>query len=91
MHRVYMRIRSHLRLKFESAVREGPAPHLGASAQSRDAEIAALKAQLEILQAKVAELEERSDAQSGVNIDTAGALDKLANNSTLSQFVCLLS
>ena len=46
----------------------------GASAQSRDDEIAALKAQLELLQAKVAELEERSDAQSDVNVDTAQAL-----------------
>lgn len=50
---------------------------LDASAQSsRDDEIAALKAQLEVLQAKVAELEERSDAQSDVNIDTAQAIEK---------------
>ena len=48
----------------------------GASAQSRDDELAALKAQLEMLQAKVAELEERSDAQSDVNIDTAQAIEK---------------
>lgn len=48
----------------------------GASAQSRDEEIAALKAQLEALQAKVAELEERSDAQSDVNVDTAQAIEK---------------
>ena len=48
----------------------------GASAQSRDEEIAALKAQLEALQAKVAELDERSDAQSDVNIDTAQAIEK---------------
>jgi phosphate-selective porin OprO/OprP len=49
-----------------------------ASAQaSRDEEIAALKAQLELLQAKVAELEERSDAQSDVNVDTAAALKQV--------------
>ena len=46
-----------------------------ASAQSD--ELAELKAQLAALQEKVTELEERSDAQSGVNIDTAGQLDKL--------------
>lgn len=53
----------------------------GAAAQSRDTELAALKAQLEALQAKVAELEERSDAQSDVNVDTAQALDKVTTGS----------
>jgi phosphate-selective porin OprO/OprP len=49
-----------------------------ASAQnSRDEELAALKAQLELLQAKVAELEERSDAQSDVNVDTAAAIKQV--------------
>ena len=48
----------------------------GASAQTRDDEITALKTQLELLQAKVAELEERSDAQSDVNVDTAQAIEK---------------
>lgn len=52
-----------------------------ASAQNRDEEIAALKAQLEALQAKVAELEERSDAQSDVNIDTAQAIEKVTTGS----------
>lgn len=52
-----------------------------ASAQDRDEEIAALKAQLEALQAKVAELEERSDAQSDVNIDTAQAIEKVTTGS----------
>lgn len=47
-----------------------------ASAQSRDMELDALKQQLAALQAKVAELEERSDAQSDVNIDTAQAIEK---------------
>ena len=54
-----------------------------ASAQdARDQELAALKQQLVELAAKVQELEDRSDAQSDVNIDTATQLDTLANNST---------
>ena len=53
-----------------------------AAADSRDQQIAELREQMAAMQAKLLELEERSDAQSGVNIDTAGALDKLANNST---------
>jgi phosphate-selective porin OprO/OprP len=54
-----------------------------ASAQdARDQELAALKQQLAELAAKVQELEERSDAQSDVNVDTATQLDNLANNST---------
>lgn len=53
-----------------------------ASAQSASAdELAALRAQLQALQEKVTELEERSDAQSGVNVDTAGQLDKLTTGS----------
>lgn len=56
---------------------------LGVHAQdTRDAEIAALKQQLADLAAKVQELEERTDAQSDVNIDTSTQLDALANNST---------
>lgn len=50
-------------------------------ASAEDAELAALKEQLAALQAKVAELEERTDAQSDVNIDTAGQLDKLNTGS----------
>lgn len=53
----------------------------GASAQTTDGELAALKAQLEMLQAKVAELEERSDAQSDVNVDTAQAIEKVTTGS----------
>lgn len=52
-----------------------------ASAQSRDSEIEALKAQIMELMQKVESLEERTDAQSDVNIDTATQLDKLNNNS----------
>ncbi|GAA4863391.1 OprO/OprP family phosphate-selective porin [Luteimonas vadosa] len=51
------------------------------AADSRDAEIALLKEQLAALQAQVQALEERTNAQSDVNIDTAQALDDLANNS----------
>ncbi len=54
---------------------------LSASAQSRDSEIQALKAQIEELMTKVESLEERSDAQSGVNVDTATQLDNLVNKS----------
>lgn len=55
-----------------------------AAAQSdpRAQEISALRAQLEALQAKIGELEERTDAQSDVNVETASQLDALTNNST---------
>lgn len=53
-----------------------------AAQSSNDQELAALKEQLAALQAKVAELEERSDAQSGVNVDAAEQLEKLATGST---------
>ena len=57
------------------------ASSFNASAQdSRDAELAALKQQLAELVAKVEELESRTDAQSGVNVDTASQLDNLNNN-----------
>ena len=45
-----------------------------ANAQSRDSEIAALKAQIAELMEKVESLEERTDAQSGINVDTANKL-----------------
>lgn len=48
-----------------------------ASAAS-DRELAELKAQLAALQAKVAELEERSDAQSDINVGTQQNLDTMA-------------
>ena len=54
-----------------------------AASAADSSEIAELKAQLALLQAKVAELEERTDAQSDVNIDTAGQLDKLTTGSTV--------
>ena len=49
----------------------------GATAAPSDAELAQLKAQVEALTAKIAELEERTDAQSDVNVETASQLDKL--------------
>ncbi len=55
---------------------------LSASAQSRDAEIAELKAQISALMERVEELETRTDAQSDVNVDTAQKLDTLGTGST---------
>ena len=56
---------------------------VAASAADNNSEIAELKAQLAALTAKVVELEERNDAQSGVNIDTAAQLDKLTTGTTV--------
>lgn len=55
---------------------------LDASAQSRDSEIEALKAQIAELMEKVQSLEERTDAQSEVNVDTAQKLDTLNTGTT---------
>ncbi len=55
---------------------------LDASAQSRDSEIEALKAQIAELMEKVQSLEERTDAQSDVNVDTAQKLDTLSTGTT---------
>ena len=63
------------------AVAMGSTSFSASAADNRDQTIAELKAQLEALTAKVAELEERSDAQSDVNIDTAAQLDKLNTGS----------
>ena len=49
------------------------------AAETRDQELAELKAQLAALQAKVAELETRTDAQSDINISTQENLDRMAN------------
>ena len=54
---------------------------LCASAQSRDAEIAELKAQIVALIQRVEELEARTEAQSGINLDTAQQLDKVVKAS----------
>ena len=65
------------------AVAMGSTSFSASAADNRDQTIAELKAQLEALTAKVAELEERSDAQSDVNIDTAAQLDKLTTGTTV--------
>jgi phosphate-selective porin OprO and OprP len=52
-----------------------------AAQDGRDQEIALLKQQLAELQAQVQALEERTDAQSDVNLDTAQALDKITTDS----------
>lgn len=52
------------------------------TAEASEQELAALKAQLAELQAKVMELEQRTDAQSDVNVETATQLDKLATSGT---------
>jgi phosphate-selective porin OprO/OprP len=52
---------------------------VSASAQSRDSEIQALKAQIAELLEKVESLEERTDAQSDVNVDTAQRLDDMVS------------
>ncbi len=54
-----------------------------AAAQSAPSaqDLAELKAQIAALQAQIQSLEERNDAQSEVNVDTATQLDNLANNS----------
>lgn len=49
------------------------------SSAERDSELAALKAQLEALQAKVVELEQRTDAQSDINVAAQENLDKMAS------------
>lgn len=72
----------HSTLATALAVALGATISFTASAQdSRDQEIALLKEQLAALQAQVQALEERSDAQSDVNIDTAQALDKVVSDS----------
>jgi phosphate-selective porin OprO and OprP len=52
------------------------------AADGRDREIAELKAQLAALQARVAELDARTEAQSGMQTETRESLDKLTNGTT---------
>jgi len=49
-----------------------------AQSQNRDSEVAALRAQLAEMQAKIEALEVRTDAQSDINIGTQESLDKMA-------------
>lgn len=62
------------------AVALGSISFTAAAQDSRDQQIELLKQQLAQLQAQVQALEERSDAQSDVNVDTAQQLDKLVND-----------
>ena len=52
------------------------------SSADRDRELADLKAQLQAMQAQLTELETRTDAQSDINLDNAGVLDKLTTGAT---------
>jgi hypothetical protein len=63
----------------------------GTTATASSAEVELLKAQLATLQAKVEELEQRTDAQSGINVSTGQAVEKAANVTAASdkQFAAL--
>lgn len=63
------------------AVALGSISFTAAAQDNRDQEIALLKEQLAALQAQVQALEERTDAQSDVNIDSAQALEKIVLDS----------
>lgn len=51
-----------------------------AASDGSDQQIAELKAQVQALMARIDDLEQRTEAQTDVNIDTATALDTLTNN-----------
>lgn len=53
-----------------------------ATAAPSEQELAQLKAQIEALQAQLTALEERTDAQSDINLGTAESLDKLTTGAT---------
>lgn len=55
------------------------APAQGRTAAANNGEIEQLKAQLAALQAKVDELEQRTDAQSEINVSTGQAVEKATN------------
>ena len=63
------------------AVAIGSASFTAAAAPSEQ-ELAQLKTQIEVLQAQLTALEERTDAQSDINLGTAESLDKLTTGST---------
>ena len=69
----------HTTLALALAVAMGSASFNVAAADNTDQQIAELKAQLEAMQAKIAELEERTDAQSEVNIDTSTQMADMKN------------
>src|SRR3970040_2067068 len=62
------------------AVAIGSASFTAAAAPSEQ-ELAQLKTQIEALQAQLTALEERTDAQSDINLGTAESLDKLTTGS----------
>lgn len=69
----------HTTLALALAVAMGSASFNVAAADNTDQQIAELKAQLEAMQAKIIELEERTDAQSEVNIDTSTQMTDMKN------------
>jgi hypothetical protein len=66
---------------------EGPS---SGSSTERDRQIEDLKAQLAQLQAQVAELEERTDAQSDINVSTQQNVEKLQTSSTTTDALAKL-
>ncbi|MHA6203058.1 hypothetical protein ACXU4B_01375 [Dyella soli] len=54
-----------------------PAKSSSSNQSTQSAEIEALKAQLQALQAKVVELEQRTDAQSDINVSTGNAVEQV--------------
>lgn len=70
----------HTTLALALAVAMGSASFNVAAADNTDQQIAELKAQLEAMQAKIAELEERTDAQSDINVDSSTQLADLKNS-----------
>lgn len=69
----------HTTLALALAVAMSGASLNAAASDSTDQQIAELKAQLEAMQAKITELEERTDAQSEVNIDTSTQMTDMKN------------
>ena len=60
------------------------APAQSRTAAASSSEVEQLKAQLAVLQAKVEELEQRTDAQSDINVSTGQAVEKATNVTTAS-------
>ncbi len=72
-------------LGFSSLVSAAPATKTSkasASSATTNAEIEMLKAQLAAMQAKINELEQRTDAQSDINVSTSQAIEKVQKTAT---------
>ncbi len=67
----------HHRVASVAVVTTAPASNMAAELAMRDREIAELKSALATVEAKVEELDQRTDAQSDVNTGTAQAVEKL--------------